>query len=76
MKKQVAVPLVITTAHKGVFFGYGQPTTEKIIRVDSRELNPDSVFIRNAWLPCLSMTSFNQHALLILRPVHGGLKNG
>jgi hypothetical protein len=27
------VPLVITTAHRGVFFGYGQVTTDKIIRV-------------------------------------------
>jgi hypothetical protein len=24
-------PLLVTTEHKGVFFGYGQPTTEKII---------------------------------------------
>lgn len=27
------VPLVVTTAHKGVFFGYGQVTTDKTIRL-------------------------------------------
>ena len=31
MKK--SIPLVVTTAHKGVFFGYGQPTQNKIIRL-------------------------------------------
>ena len=29
-----AIPLVVTTEHKGVFFGYGEPTTEKIIRLE------------------------------------------
>lgn len=28
------IPLIVTTAHKGVFFGYGQPTNEKIIRIE------------------------------------------
>lgn len=32
--KAKPVPLVVTTAHKGVFFGYGQPTTDKIIRLE------------------------------------------
>jgi hypothetical protein len=27
------VPLVVTTAHRGVFFGYGEPTSKKIIRL-------------------------------------------
>ena len=27
------VPLVVTTAHRGVFFGYGQPTEDKTIRL-------------------------------------------
>jgi hypothetical protein len=31
MKK--SVPLMVTTAHKGVFFGYGQPTNAKTIRI-------------------------------------------
>jgi carbamate kinase len=26
-------PLIVTTAHRGVFFGYGQPTDEKVITV-------------------------------------------
>lgn len=30
-KKQ---PLVVTTAHRGVFFGYAEPTTEKIIKLE------------------------------------------
>jgi hypothetical protein len=28
------IPLVVTTEHKGVFFGYGVPTKEKIIRIE------------------------------------------
>ena len=28
-----SVPLVVTTIHKGVFFGYGVPTHEKTIRI-------------------------------------------
>lgn len=31
MKK--SIPLIVTTEHRGVFFGYGQVTTEKIIRL-------------------------------------------
>lgn len=27
-------PLLITTAHRGVFFGYGEPTDQKIIRIE------------------------------------------
>jgi hypothetical protein len=27
------IPLVVTTEHRGVFFGYGTPTTEKTIRI-------------------------------------------
>ena len=26
-------PLVVTTSHRGVFFGYGNPTTDSIIRI-------------------------------------------
>lgn len=32
------VPLVVTTAHKGVFFGYGVPTTEKTIRIERAQM--------------------------------------
>lgn len=28
-----AVPLIVTTLHRGVFFGYGQPTEAKIIHL-------------------------------------------
>jgi hypothetical protein len=35
MKSKSALkPLLVTTVHKGVFFGYGQLTTEKIIRLE------------------------------------------
>lgn len=27
------IPLLVTTAHKGVFFGYGQPTDKTTIRI-------------------------------------------
>lgn len=27
-------PLIVTTAHRGVFFGYGTPTTDKTIRLE------------------------------------------
>lgn len=30
--------LVVTTAHRGVFFGYGVPTTEKIIRLEQAQM--------------------------------------
>lgn len=28
------VPLVVTTAHRGVFFGYGEPTASDTIRLE------------------------------------------
>jgi hypothetical protein len=31
-------PLVITTAHRGVFFGYGMPTTNKTIRLENARM--------------------------------------
>ena len=31
-------PLVITTAHRGVFFGYGKPTTNKTIRLENARM--------------------------------------
>lgn len=37
-KKNGAVPLVVTTAHRGVFFGYGTPTTESIIRIEKARM--------------------------------------
>ena len=33
MTKQKAVPLVVTTAHRGVFFGYGKVAEKKTIRL-------------------------------------------
>jgi len=33
MKSKKEIPLVVTTAHKGVFFGFGRPTTNKTIRL-------------------------------------------
>jgi hypothetical protein len=30
----IMVPLLVTTEHKGVFFGYGQATDERIIRLE------------------------------------------
>jgi hypothetical protein len=32
------VPLVVTTAHRGVFFGYGEPTTKKTIRLRQAQM--------------------------------------
>ena len=29
-----SIPLVVTTEHRGVFFGYGLPTEAKIIRLE------------------------------------------
>ncbi len=34
MKTTQQIPLIVTTAHKGVFFGYGTPTTDKTIRIE------------------------------------------
>lgn len=31
--KSKDLPILVTTAHKGVFFGYGIPSTEKTIRI-------------------------------------------
>lgn len=32
------IALVVTTEHKGVFFGYGVPTTEKTIRIEQARM--------------------------------------
>lgn len=32
------IPLVVTTAHRGVFFGYGKPTENKIIRLEQAQM--------------------------------------
>jgi len=32
------VPLVVTTAHKGVFFGYGIPTDQPTIRIEQARM--------------------------------------
>lgn len=37
-KMNKRVPLVVTTAHRGVFFGYGEPTTDKIIRLEEARM--------------------------------------
>lgn len=34
MSKNKNVPLLVTTAHRGVFFGYGQVTEAKIITLE------------------------------------------
>lgn len=34
MAKKTLVPLVVTTEHKGVFFGYGEVTAEKTVRLE------------------------------------------
>lgn len=34
MSKSNGQPLLVTTAHKGVFFGYGKPTTEATIKLE------------------------------------------
>ena len=31
-------PLVVTTANRGVFFGYAEPTTENIIRLEEAQM--------------------------------------
>lgn len=36
--KNKKIPLVITTEHRGVFFGYGTPTTEKTIRLEDAQM--------------------------------------
>ena len=37
MKKQ-NIPLIVTTAHRGVFFGYGIVTDKKIIRLENARM--------------------------------------
>ncbi len=37
-KKMEAVPMVVTTLHKGVFFGYGMPTNDKTIRLEKAQM--------------------------------------
>lgn len=32
------IPLVVTTEHRGVFFGYGQPTDGKVIRLENARM--------------------------------------
>ena len=32
------VPMVVTTIHKGVFFGFGEPTTEKIMKLTNVQM--------------------------------------
>lgn len=31
--KSKSVPMIVTTAHKGVFFGYGVPSSNKTVRI-------------------------------------------
>jgi hypothetical protein len=33
-----SLPLVVTTEYRGVFFGYGEPTTETTIRLEKAQL--------------------------------------
>lgn len=33
-----SVPLVVTTEHRGVFFGYGQPGTATTIRLENAQM--------------------------------------
>lgn len=32
------IPLIVTTEHKGVFFGYGTPTSNKTIRIEQAQM--------------------------------------
>lgn len=38
MENDKKVPLLVTTEHKGVFFGYGTPTTDKTIRIEQARM--------------------------------------
>ena len=38
MSNKNGIPLVVTTAHRGVFFGYGKPTTNKLIRLTNAQM--------------------------------------
>lgn len=31
-------PIIVTTAHRGVFFGYGNPTEDKIVRIEDAQM--------------------------------------
>jgi hypothetical protein len=37
-QSMAVMPLLVTTAHKGVFFGYGTPTTGKTIRLEKARM--------------------------------------
>jgi hypothetical protein len=36
--KENKIPIIVTTAHKGVFFGYGIPTKDKTIRIENAQM--------------------------------------
>jgi hypothetical protein len=38
MANKNGIPLVVTTAHRGVFFGFGRPTTNKTIRLTNAQM--------------------------------------
>jgi hypothetical protein len=38
MKNKSDIPLVVTTLHRGVFFGFGRPTNNKIIRLTKAQM--------------------------------------
>lgn len=38
MADKKLIPLVVTTEHKGVFFGYGKPTSNKTIRIEQAQM--------------------------------------
>jgi hypothetical protein len=38
MKNKGNIPLVVTTAHRGVFFGYGKPIQNKTIRLENARM--------------------------------------
>ena len=38
MATKKAVPVVVTTAHKGVFFGYGEPSDKATIRIEKARM--------------------------------------
>ena len=38
MGKLNEVPMVVTTVHKGVFFGYAVPTEEKVIKLQNAQM--------------------------------------
>ena len=38
MTKKKKVPLVVTTKHRGVFFGYGHPTDSDTIRIEKARM--------------------------------------